>query len=101
MGYLQDNCPRLALAVAQYNMVVREREARRQRKIAQVHRLEGLVAHRDLQLVRASATGRLGRRGQAKYIHERSVKLTASQRALAHVRTDLATVSTWEPGWAR
>jgi hypothetical protein len=77
---LHDIAPRLARArdhlVAQLR---RERDERRWHRERELH-LEWLVAHRDLQLVRAGNT-RNGR-----YIRQRQQKLEQAERLLAEHR---------------
>jgi hypothetical protein len=80
MGWLADNCPRLSRA---HRAAVEEAlaESRRRRRLrAQVHRAEALVAHRELQLVRAWRTGSGG------YIDVRQRKLTQAQQLLTRLR---------------
>jgi hypothetical protein len=73
-------CPRLALARRQRIVeLVEERHARHLARWDLQH-AEWLVAHRDLQLVRAGATGRRA------YIEIRERKLAAAREQLARVR---------------
>lgn len=76
--------PRLALARDQHNAMVADRERQILRLQHELLPLERLVAHRDLQLIRASAIGR------GRYIDARRRKLTAAQRALTRTREALA-----------
>lgn len=70
-------CPRLALAHRQRAAeLVAERAARR-RAVRELQRAEALVAHRELQLLRAGAGG------NRRYISLRTQKLVAARRRLA------------------
>ena len=78
---LSDVAPRLARARDEWEAIAREH--RRQARIRATKRLqvERLVAHRELQLLRACATGR------RDYIAERRRKLDAALRAQQRLRT--------------
>lgn len=78
---LGDVAPRLALARDQW-VAEQERFARRERQRAarRLH-LEWLVAHRELQLLRAGA--RCRSRSQREYVAQRQRKLDAARRELA------------------
>jgi hypothetical protein len=76
---LHDIAPRLARARDAYIVEqIRLRTARRRLRHDQLA-AERLVAHRELQLVRAQATGR------GPYIAQRQRKLAAAQRELVRV----------------
>lgn len=81
---LSDVAPRLARARDQ--LVERRRLERKERTLARnaVYNVERLIAHRELQLVRAQRTG------NARYIGERHRKLVAAKRALPRVQARLA-----------
>lgn len=72
---LADIAPRLALARDQWDAECKRAHARRLRREARLLHLEWLVAHRELQLLRAGATGRRA------YIAARQRKLDAAVRA--------------------
>ena len=91
MSWLTENCPRLARAHAAQRQVLEARARREARKVEQVHELERVVAHRELQLLRAGSTG------DGRYVKRRSDKLATARAALAHVRRDLRLVGSWEP----
>lgn len=73
---LETVCPRLALARDQHNELVLRRRRHERRVRDERHRIERLIAHRELQLQRAFAAG--GRR----YIAERQRKLEQATAAL-------------------
>lgn len=74
---LHDIAPRLARARDQLVEDRRREKAERKRRGYLSLRAERLVAHRELQLVRAMSTG------NGKYIMARRRKLKAAQRQLA------------------
>lgn len=94
MTRLADIAPRLARAVEAERRVIAARVLRERRKQSEILRLERLVAHRELQLVRAYSTC------DRRYIKRRAEKLDSARSALEHVRRDLVTVADWEPEWA-
>lgn len=76
---LADIAPRLALARDQY-LAERAEIARRERARATARlRLERLIAHRELQLIRAGA------RGSRRYLEVRQRKLDSARRALGRL----------------
>lgn len=78
---LHDIAPRIARARDQY-LEERARIERERRHLADERlRLERLVAHRELEFLRAGAY----RTGHRQHVKERSKKLLDSQRWLAHV----------------
>lgn len=80
MSWLAIHCPRLARARDQF---VAERERAWQeerRRAAQQLELERLVAHRELQYLRAAATR------NRRYAEARARKLAAAERDLERVR---------------
>lgn len=80
MSWLREHCPRLALARDQRAAEMRrERQARREIR-RQMLAAEQMVAHRELQLVRAQATG------DRRYIDRRTNKLDAGRRQLERLR---------------
>lgn len=94
MSWLAENCPRLHRATQQERAIARAREARRRAKSTQLLHLQRLVAHRELQLIRAEA------KGQSRYIRVRRGKLDTALHALGHVQQDVRNVDVWEPRWA-
>lgn len=73
--------PRLARARDAWIEFERQRDIERLRLADLRLDLERLVAHRDLQLIRAGLAGRRRRR----YLEQRQAKLTAAQHALTCV----------------
>lgn len=71
--------PRLALARDQHNAWHAEREQRLHKLTSTRHRLERLVAHRELQLLRAGA------KNKRPYVAKRAAKLADAQASLAAV----------------
>lgn len=80
MSWLATNCPRLARARDQHNAHVRQQAVDRRRHAELLCRAEQLLAHRELQLIRAEATG------DAKYIRKRHGKLVAARAAVESIR---------------
>lgn len=78
MTWLIENCPRLATARDQRCTEMDAERTERRRCRDALLRSENLVAHRELQLLRAHA------RGQRGYILRREHKLKAAQRQLAY-----------------
>lgn len=74
---LADRCPRLALARDQRLQQLRDESHMRLVRLQQRYRLERLVAHRELQLIRAEA------KGAGKYIAVRQRKLVEARAELA------------------
>jgi hypothetical protein len=91
MSWLAERCPRLARAHRNQRILLAARASRAAAKRGQILRLEQLVAHRELQLIRAGSTG------SARYLQKRAAKLQSSTTALEHVRADLRAVDRWEP----
>lgn len=83
MSALASIAPRLARARDQRVSELRAIERRRRIAQGQLLGVERLVAHRELQLVRAQATG------NGRYIAARHRKLAAAERALARLRVAL------------
>ena len=81
MTSLHDIAPRLARARDAWVTFERWRDRERLRLADQRLDLERLVAHRDLQLIRAGHASRRRRR----YLEERQAKLAAAQHALTCV----------------
>lgn len=80
---IYDIAPRLALAMDQHNNLILARRHRLRLLRNKLVEVERLVAHRDLQLVRAGHT----RNGN--YIAARTRKLAAAERALARIRLEI------------
>lgn len=95
MSWLRENCPRLYWAATEQRQLLVGRERRARQKRRQLENLERLVAHRELQLLRAGTTR------DRRYVDARAAKLAAADHALKHVRADLESVDSWEPRWAR
>ncbi len=76
---LARRCPRLALAHRQRCAELALERARRRRVRAHLLEVEHLVAHREMQLQRAIATG------DVVYVARRERKLAAAKRALDRV----------------
>lgn len=71
---------------AAYRAELRLRPLRR-KKQAEIHRLEKLLAHRDLQLIRS---GNLrGGRAKSAYLAERQAKLRSTEKRLERARASL------------
>ena len=77
---LHDIAPRLARARDLLVAVLRRERAERLGWLKRELKLESLVAHRELQLVRALNTG------DGRYIKTRRRKLVQAQKALAKIR---------------
>lgn len=77
---LADVCPRLARARDQYLAERAARAARLRRLAREQHRTERLLAHRELQLIRAGATN------DGRYVKRRADKLAQTQQRLADLR---------------
>lgn len=76
MSWFAEHCPRLARARDEYVRIERRKLA----SLASARlRLERLVAHRELQLVRAQRTG------DGRYIARRTGKLERAREALARL----------------
>jgi hypothetical protein len=84
MTVLADIAPRLAAARDAWLVLERRRDVVVRTEIGNVQRLEGLVAHRDLQLIRAGAARRSG-----SYLAERRRKLDQAEQALSRARRRL------------
>jgi hypothetical protein len=84
---LHDVAPRLARARDQHVAEVRERAQRRAEAETLRVNLDRLVAHRELQLLRAGATN------DREYVARRSRKLAAAQRARARLEDALREMS--------
>lgn len=80
MSWLRANCPRLWLAREQRRAELVEEGHLFLVWISEVSRLERLVAHREMQLVRQL------RNRNGRYVRERTVKLREAERALARAR---------------
>lgn len=91
---LATECPRLYEAIQARRAREAALPAARAEAMAEVVRLDALVAHRDLQLVRSFA--RCKKRGKewGKYLRERQTKLKEAQRA--HARAQKRVPKTWE-----
>jgi uncharacterized protein YceH (UPF0502 family) len=87
MTRLADIAPRLARARDQWIAIDLDRNRRRLDLIDRRMRLEWLVGHRDLQLVR-SCSRRAAVRDQ-RYMQKRQAKLDAARAGLAQVEADL------------
>lgn len=72
--------PRLALARDQHNRITAEHERKRAALVRKIHQTERLVAHRELQLIRAGHTG------DPRYIGCRQRKLAAAERSLNRLK---------------
>lgn len=84
---LSARCPRLAAAYrGRLVEIALEREARRRARDRHT-RAERLVAHRELQLIRAGWTG------DPRYIVRREAKLARAVIELAHAEQALASVA--------
>ena len=77
MSWFTENCPRLALARDKHELAWRERKADELKRARDLARLESLVAHRELQLIRAGSIGR------GRYIDVRRRKYEQAQGMLA------------------
>lgn len=84
---LADIAPRLAAARDAWVAADLERDRRRRDLIATRLRLERLVGHRELQLIRSGAR-RVAVRDQ-RYMQKRVAKLKAARGALATVNAEL------------
>lgn len=84
---LAEMAPRLAAARDAWIRWDLERDSRRRALVAQRLRLERLVAHRELQLIRSGARNVAVR--DARYMQKRVAKLRAAESALAAVRAGL------------
>lgn len=80
MSWLRDHCPRLA--VARDERIAELRQEREDRRAArrQLLAAERMVAHRELQLIRAEATG------DRRYIKRRTDKLARGRAQLQRIR---------------
>lgn len=76
---LNSIAPRLARARDQHEHLAGIAYQQHRKRVQKRLELERLVAHRELQLVRAQ------HRGNARYIAERQRKLSSAQRALARL----------------
>ena len=91
MSVLAERCPRLHRAAQAERVLLAARARREIEKRKQLARLEWLVEHREMQLLRAGATG------NPKYFAYRARKLDTARAALEHVQGDLRDLATWEP----
>lgn len=80
MTRLADIAPRLALARDQRRVELAAESRRRRRLLAELLEAERLVAHRELQLIRAQAIGRRA------YIAQRAAKLESGRVELERTR---------------
>jgi hypothetical protein len=85
---LAEIAPRLARAQAAWIAWDLDRDRRRRHLIGERARLESLVAHRDLQLIRSG--GRRGASRDAGYMADRARKLRQAEKALGRIRARLA-----------
>lgn len=85
---LADIAPRLAAARDAWLAAARARDLERRGLVDDRLRLERLVAHRDLQLIRAAH--QRGARCDRKYMAERLAKLKEAESALERVYKRLA-----------
>lgn len=80
MSWLTANCPRLAKARDDHNRWLHERCHDRLVHADLLYRAEKLLAHRELQAIRAGATS------DARYIRKREGKLLAARALVDQLR---------------
>lgn len=83
---LSDVAPRLARARDAHNAWVREIDRERLRLVGERLDLERLVAHRELQLIRAGRA----RTNRRRYLEVRTAKLESARHALRCVNDSLS-----------
>lgn len=84
MSWLRENCPRLAKACDDHRRFQEYARIVERNRINALLEAERVLAHRELQLVRAFATG------DAEYIERRQRKLEASRRRVARLSQEAA-----------
>jgi hypothetical protein len=95
MGWLSDNAPRLARAHDEFSRLYDAEYRERLQLIDSIQRLEALVAHRDLEFLRAGARRHKSPKDAARHLSRRQAKLDSASSALKRHNKRLKELDAW------